>query len=212
VRAPPSGFVAAVLLGVALITGCTTTSTGEPRPADELSATESSASAPSGTDSLPSNGAPRVDNPLDTTRFQQDPCLALTTAQLRRLDVGPAGEPVDTALGNACDWRNSETRGFAEIAFLEEIPRGLSAAYEANDNGDWAFFEERPAIEGYPAVSYGGVDNRAGGECSVLVGVSDELVFESVVRLSEGNVGRTDPCDKAAEVAGMALQTMKGDQ
>jgi hypothetical protein len=211
VRARPSGFVA-VLLGVALVTGCTTASTGEPRPAVEPSVPASRASAPSGTDSLPSDGAPKVDNPLDTTRFQQDPCLALTPAQLRLLNVGPAGEPDDAALGNACDWRNSETRGFAEIAFLERIPRGLSAAYKANNDGDWAFFVERPAIEGYPAVAYGGIDLRDSGECSVLVGVSDKLIFESAVRLSEGNVGRTDPCDKAAEVAGMALQTMKGDQ
>jgi Protein of unknown function (DUF3558) len=196
----------AALVVAALTTGCTTTSTGEPEPvANKPSAMEPSSAD---VDALP-DGVPEVDTPLDTARFQQNPCLALTADQTRQLNVGPSGEPVKTALGNACDWRNAETRGFAEIAFLEKSTRGLSAAYEANSDGKWAFFEELPTIEGYPAVAYGGVDSRDVGACSVLVGVSDQLVFESAVRLSEANIGQKDPCEVAVEVAGMALRTMK---
>lgn len=205
--------LALVLTGLVLtglVTGCTTTSSGDPRPGTTGARPPSGSAEPAG--ALPSDGAPKVPAPLDTARFQQDPCQALTSAQTRTLNVGAAGEPVETALGNACDWRNPETRGFVEIAFLVESTRGLSAAYEANADGEWAFFDELPAIEGHPAVAYGGVDDRDQGACSVLVGVSDELAFESAVRLSGANVGQKDPCAAAAQVAGMALVTMKGDR
>ena len=42
-----------------------------------------------------------------------------------------------------------------------------------------------------------------------MVGLSDELSFEVDLRLPEDNIGKEDPCEAAAEVAAMAVQTMK---
>ena len=39
--------------------------------------------------------------------------------------------------------------------------------------------------------------------------VSDQVEFESAVQLSRANVGEKDPCEAAAEVAGIALRTVK---
>jgi hypothetical protein len=39
--------------------------------------------------------------------------------------------------------------------------------------------------------------------------VADDMAFESIVQLSQANVGKKDPCEVAVEVAGLALQTMK---
>jgi hypothetical protein len=206
----------AVWLGVlcALVTaGCTTESQGEPGPATTGTAavetTESSGATGEPNEDLPTDGAPAVSDPLDTTTFQQDPCGALTSGQSESLNIGSSGTRRDDVLGNGCEWRNAETRGKAVIAFLDKDPRGLSALYAADKDGKWAYFDELPAIEGYPAVSRSQVDNRSDGYCSVVVGVSDQVAFETYIELSLANKGQKDSCEVAAEVAGMALQTMK---
>lgn len=205
--------LAAGLLVVLLSAGCTTTSQGEPGPAtDQPETTEPTGS--SGTDQpdegdLPSDGAPPVENPLDTTTFQQDPCLSLTAAQTKELNVPTSGKPYEEVLGNGCEWRNDETRGKTNVVFLDRDPRGLSALYKANKAGKWAYFEELSPIDGYPAITRDVVDDRDIGNCTVIVGVSDEIAFATILQLSEANVGKKDPCEVGVQVAGMALQTMK---
>lgn len=200
-----------VILGLAVtvVTGCTTTSPGEPTPATVDASTPDSTSPPPGDDEEPPfAGAPKVDDPLDTTRFQQNPCKTLSTDQTRQLNLPPTGELDEkTPLGNTCRWRNRETVADAEIHFSNEDPRGLSAQYDAQD--EYAFFEELPPIDGYPAIANDILDDRDIGRCTVVVGVSDEITFDASVQLSEANVGKKDPCAAAAEVAGMALRTMK---
>jgi len=200
------------LLMVMLASGCTTTSQGEPGPATTKSVetgTTSSSETDQANEELPTDGAPAVPNPIDTTTFQQTPCQMLTPAQSEELNVGSAGEPYDEALGNGCEWANKETRGRAKIAFLDKDPRGLSALYRADKEGKWAYFEELPPIEGFPAVIRDIVDRRPEGNCTVIVGVSDEIAFGTILELSQANVGKKDPCEVGAQVAGMALQTMK---
>ena len=196
------------LVTMTVVAGCTTTSQGEPIPVTSVEATDSGSPSSSGQE-LPFAGAPKVDDPLDTTRFQQDPCQALTATQITAiLDASIDGKPTDRPLGNACQWRNPDTRGLVEVHFLDEDPRGLSAEYQADKDGKWAYFEKLPPIEGHPAVARSGSDDRDIGLCTVVVGVSDEVTFDVPVQLSEANVGK-DPCEAAVKVAGMALQTMK---
>jgi hypothetical protein len=209
-----SGFrLLIAVVAVALLAGCTTTSTGDPAPVDSSSDPgPSTSSTPSETDpgneDLPFAGAPKVDNPLDTGTFQDDPCQSLTSSQSGELNVGPSGQPIEAPLGNACEWRNDETHGYVQITFNDDNPVGLSGEYRANEQGKFAYFDELE-VDGYPAVSNDVVDRRPRGICVVVVGVSDEIGFVTSLQLSQANVGQTDPCDKAAEVAGMALQTMK---
>ena len=95
---------------------------------------------------------------------------------------------------------------------MDENPYGVSAMYQAHEDEKLAFFEPLEPVEGYPAVAYGVLDYRKDGECSVVTGTSDEIAFEIVLRLSAKNVGKKDPCDTAAMVAGMVVQTMKAAQ
>jgi uncharacterized protein DUF3558 len=147
---------------------------------------------------------------LDTDRFPQDPCQALTADQARSLGFSPEGKPRTAPLGKACTWENPESRGLVEIHLLDGNPNGLSGEYQANKDGKYAYFNPLPPIEGYPAVTTDIVDDRAAGRCTVVVGVSDEVTFEVPIRLSTVNVGHKDPCQIATMVAGMALKTMKG--
>lgn len=200
------------LLGVAVLAGCTTTSAGEPAPGESRPTPETTGSAPSSdpSEELPFAGAPKVDNPLDTTDFQQNPCTTFTSAQTNELNVDVDGEPLDAPLGRACQWSNDETRGYVQIRFNNKNPVGLSGEYKADQDGEFVFFDVLDPIEGYPAVSNDVVDRRPRGVCTVIVGVTDETAFEAVVQLSQANIGEKDPCKTAADVAGMALQTMKG--
>jgi hypothetical protein len=208
-----------ILLGVMLAAGCTSTSVGSPRPVPTSDTAVEPGSTPppiSGTESggveLPYAGAPAVANPLDTIRFQQDPCQSLTPAQADELNIVP-GQLRDGALGNACEFRGkSDRRALVEVASLDKYPFGISATYKANEDGKWVFFDELGLVEGYPAVSYGGADDRPNGGCSSDVGVSDEIAFNITVRLSTANVGKKDPCEAAAMVIGMVVRTMKAGQ
>lgn len=198
-----------------IVAGCTTTSEGEPSPATttetgEVSTESSTAPTSSDVDDLPSDGAPKVDEPLDTTRFQQDPCTVLTASQAQQeLNLSPQGEPEDVAYGNGCNWSNPQSRGLVSIEFLTGNTRGLSALYAANERGEYPYFVEMPPVEGYPAVASDIEDRRPRGICIVAVGVTDELIFDVYLQLSQANVGKVEPCEMAARVAGLALRTMK---
>ncbi|MGB3443349.1 MAG: DUF3558 domain-containing protein, partial [Actinophytocola sp.] len=164
----------------------------------------------SGEEELPFAGAPKVDNPLDTTRYEQDPCKTLTADQTQPLNLPTTGETEeDVLLGVGCTWFNEETRGEAEIVFIIGDPRGLSPEYDANKEGKWEYFKALPKIEGYPAVIRLKFDQRNTGNCTVVVGVADDLAVELNLVLSQANAGQKDPCEVAVQIAGLALQTMK---
>lgn len=199
------------LLGFVFVSACTTTSHGEPRPATETSMSDSTSTpSESNDEDLPFAGAPKVDDPLDTSRFEKDPCQALTADQAESLNLPAKGTLNDkVTLGIGCDWRNPETRGEVKINFIVDDPRGISPEYDAAEQGKWAYFDELPPIDGYPAIARDAVDDRDTGYCIVVVGVADDMAFESIVQLSGANVREKDPCDVAADVAGLALETMK---
>ena len=200
-------------VAIVLMASCTTTTPGQATssPGDPPdTSTETTTNPPSNSDELPTAGAPEVDEPLDTSKFQEDPCLSLTLEQSEgTFGFNGPGEPIDGALGKACGWKNRDTRSAGQIGFLDKDPRGLSGEYEANEDGRWDVFEELPPIEGYPAVIRSVGDDRPNGICTVVVGASDEIAFQIWVRLSESNVRKKDPCDVAVDIAGEAIKTMR---
>jgi hypothetical protein len=189
--------------------GCTTPSQGEPTSAPTTGRTTGPPQASGDEDDLPGNGVPQVEHPLDTSRFQEDPCTSLTAQQALELNVPASGEKQKILYGVGCEWRNPETRGRIQIGFLGEIHRGLTGVYDANGRGEYPYFDELPDIEGYPAIAGDIEDRRPRGICVVSVGVTDQLLMDVYLTLPEANIGRKDPCGVAADVAGMALQTMK---
>jgi hypothetical protein len=193
------------------VAGCTTKSGGTPAPAStsEASTAESTTSSEDG-DDLPSHGAPKVEDPLDTTLFQEDPCSTLTAEQAQELTLPTNSGKRESAAGFGCDWSNPDTGGEVSIDFLTRGDTGLSGFYAANEQGKFPYFIPLPAIEGYPAIASDAEDRRSKGICIVNVGVTDQLTFGVALQQSTVNVGtEVDPCDVAARVAGMALQTMK---
>ncbi len=206
-----------VALAVAVVAaGCVNTTEGSPMPESGDVGGESSASpAPSSEEAneLPYAGAPAVTDPLDTERFQQDPCQALTPSQAESLKVQFPGTLRDSSLGNACEFRvRTDRLALVEIASLDENPYGVSAIYQAEEDGKLEVFEPLESIEGYPVVAYGALDLRDDGACSVVVGLSDEIAFEIALQQSAANIGKKDPCETGAIVAEMVVETMKAAQ
>ncbi len=104
-RISPFHLVVGAVLAV-LVTGCTTAVNGKANPGSGDSTTssaETTTSSGSGSDELPTDGAPKVDDPIDTTRFQDDPCSSLTAAQVQDLSLSTPGQPFDAPLGKKID-------------------------------------------------------------------------------------------------------------
>lgn len=194
---------------VAVLAGCTTTSSGTPLPGATSSAEDTPSSAPSeDNDALPSDGAPKVTNPIDASHFEQNPCDMLTTAQAQDLDLGP-GKRQDTNFGKGCSWRNAENGGSVSIDFATDDKRGLSSAYRSHANGDFTYFEPIDDIEGHPAVAYDINATKPTAACFVAVGLTDELTFSIRVALSAQNVDNKNPCELSAMVAGIMIKNIQ---
>lgn len=204
-----------VALSVVIVaSGCTTALAGTPMPAGSSDTSPDPSTQdppPTSSDGLPSDGAPKVETPLDVARFEDDPCAMLNSAQTKELNVPATGEPTEVAFGKGCVWRNAQSRGRVEVQFFSTIKRGLSAVYHEAKSSNFPYFEQIEDIEGYPAVAFDLGSGKPTARCSVSVGVSDQLVFTTRGYLSGANMGQKDPCEMTARAAGMMMKTMRGE-
>jgi hypothetical protein len=196
------------VLAMAVVTGCTTATAGTPHAASsDVSSTD-----PSGTDDdLPSDGAPKVENPLDVSHFEEHPCDALKAEDAQTLNVPAEGKQTETGhvIFRGCTWINTKTGGALDINFFLTDRRGLSSVYREAKGMPFPYFEPIEPIEGYPAAAYNTKEKDPTAECLVGVGVSDQVSFSVGVAVSFDNIEKKDPCDAAVGATGMLLRTMK---
>ncbi|AXB46574.1 DUF3558 domain-containing protein [Amycolatopsis albispora] len=164
---------------------------------------------------LPTAGAPKVESPLDTGRFELAPCDSLTEEQLAGLfGATPTGE-VKNAAGPTCTWRRDGVNPHVTVTFLKTTELGISNFYLGKDKG--GLFRVLSPAGGYPAVAWGvtaaGVDGDwEHGRCHVAVGVTDRQVVDIVVGQSDDKIGKKDPCEDAHGIAEMVIGNIKGAQ
>ncbi|WP_199430770.1 DUF3558 domain-containing protein [Qaidamihabitans albus] len=208
-RSSPPLIATSLALLILAVTGCSETTNGTAAPSGAPQSDPTTTPPESGDSSaLPGFGAPPVENALnDTERFQDDPCSVLTAEQLGQLGVPKEGEKRNGSTGSACRWYEQDTSASVDIEWVKANQRGLTGAYANRDN--YELFVEMPPIDGNPVLAYGD-DTRDLGDCQVLVGATDELVFQTAIGQSRSKVGTTDPCEVAHTVAGMMLETMRG--
>jgi hypothetical protein len=202
-----AAVIAATLVGLA---ACTTTAEGNPIP-DQVNSTDAPTSEAPVENELPSDGAPKVENPIDATHFEQNPCDALTPEQANGLNVAPDGTRSDTSFGPGCAWRNAETGGNFHFGILTETKRGLSDTYRSNKDGKFTYFEPVADLEGFPAVAFDTDEKNPTIQCSVVVGLTDQLTIQTLTQLSRANVGQADPCEVAIMATGEAMKTIKAE-
>lgn len=199
----------AIAVTALLLVGCATAIGGQPEPApsEEIEAKSD--------EQLPHSGAPKVLNPLDATklrRAQQDPCSTLTGAQVSELGLDPKGQFENAEAGPLCDWSDIDAGSSASVYFpTEVIDEGLSRIYLTHNRDRLEdYFFLMPPVNGFPVLASAAVDSRDDGSCGVQVGLTDKHIAYVNVLLSRANRGQVEPCEKARDVAEMAVTTMKG--
>ena len=193
---------------IAGLTACTTTAEGNPIP-DRVNSTDAPTSESPTDDDLPSDGAPKVENPIDVSHFEQNPCEVLTPEQANTLNVDPEGTRADITFGTGCMWRNPESGGGTIISFLSKVKNGLSDTYRSHSRGEFTYFDPIEDLEGFPAVAWATDTEKPTSACSITVGITDQLAIQTQTELSRNNVGHKDPCEAGALATGKMLATMK---
>ena len=198
--------IAAALAALMLTAGCSGGSTPGVAPTGA-----SSSPSPTGK-ALPYAGAPKVDNPLPESVLSGHPCDgALTPAQLDEILLQqPQGKRNDDpSLGPECQWLNSDAGALVAVAYTTKVTDGLSAVY-ANTKPKATVWRPLPAIQGFPAVAHSTFSQQGSKSfCQVSVGISDQYAVDVSVSLGETAVGKKDPCDVTATVAGMVVTNLR---
>lgn len=162
---------------------------------------------------LPHSGAPKVTSPIaDTSKWEADPCSAISETQLSALGIEMRKfEPdLEGASGPVCDWALEPYGSFSGGFGSEVNSDGLSRVYQNKNAGKFGVFTELSPVEGHPAVRAEQRDESNEGLCSVSVGLRDDLEYSVVVTFDAENPQAKDPCKAAQDIAALAVQTMKG--
>lgn len=191
----PIGLVTVIAALLVVGPACSATTPGKP------AATPSAAAG----HALPHDGAPKVPNPVDITRFKAAPCTVLTQSQLRTLGITAQPEPrPDDPAGPVCEWREGIDGVNTGINFIPNKD-GLSDLYAAKKEGRFQVFEPIAPINGFPAALDLLTDSRSRGDCGYAVGFNDHDAV--LIVLSERPGG--NPCDDVKQVALSITKTVK---
>ena len=192
---------AGALLALTVASSCSTT-------VAQQTPIASSPSAPSETGSAPgtSSAAPQVRNPLDTAKFDQQPCTALTQAQATQIANLISGQQSAGNVAPVCTWTDAD-HNRVTVGFLPGNG-GLATVYKTRDSAS-GYFEVAPDVAGYPAVFSATSDLRKDGGCQVVVGVRDDEAFTANVGLLQSSPNYSDPCSLAAKTAEAVVTTLK---
>ncbi|MEV6443716.1 DUF3558 domain-containing protein [Amycolatopsis sp. NPDC051716] len=204
--------VLAVLVAVSAgsLAACTTTKDGTASP----SPTGSAATNPSSVDPA----VPKVAVPLDASKYVSDTCAVVSKdvlTSLRYTDPGryqARGDTLFTKAGPSCLWKlQGEGIGLSVslgTGSRDEGAGGLAGIYRGYADKTYIrFLEPAPAVDGYPAVYWGPLDERPMGSCGIGVGIADDLTFDVY---AQGYQGADDSCGVAKQVASSVIKTLKG--
>lgn len=188
-------------------------------------ATEGEGFPPGQTGSQPTGGpdaALKVQDPLDATPFLADPCKLVDNqivSQLGPFDPGKTdvnSEMAKKLTGPGCEWSAGSNFGLnidlrintVHQEFAAAGSKGIAGIYGGKESGLVDYLE--PVVieghPGYPAADAGQDGDREKGDCTLYVGISDELTFKSSV-LNEDDPSQA--CPAAHRIAAAVLDSLK---
>ena len=152
--------------------------------------------------------APKVSQPLNVSRYLQNPCELLSSAQLASIGftstTAPSSQGSDAG-GSQCAWNDDNTSSHIDVVWQAAYTNGLSDLYARKSSQKYF---QPIQIEGYPAVLASEFDDRSDGECLANVGPTDTNMF--FVRYHSFNEPqKSQACDLAQKTAGLVIDTMK---
>jgi uncharacterized protein DUF3558 len=203
--------VRAVILLLALATltaACSSSTDGSAQPVTHPPAARPTTVSPSGgNDGAPNlYGAPKVTTPLDTTKWQANPCGALTPSQLTMLGVTNPGKLTPDPTGSTCDW-SPQLDAHYGLGFNAQFDPGEAKGLANDYQSAPGTLSRLPDIDGQPAVTQPA--QNTDGSCIIYVGATDEVDYVSTVLISAGLPHYDDPCSVARQVAEDATLTMR---
>lgn len=195
---------ALVVVGAVVAAGCSAPTAGTAQPAP---------GSASGT--APDSRAPKVTDPLDPAAYLGKPCALVPESVLAPLRYPAQGEATVSGpfaeAGPGCGWQIGAEGLSVQIIIgtgnRDQGMGGLAGIYRAKDAGQLGFVDPAPSVAGHPAVFSDLSDRRAHGNCTLWVGLSDDLAFATA---AQGYQGEKDSCQVAETVAGAVVGTLKG--
>nr|WP_279388411.1 DUF3558 domain-containing protein [Tamaricihabitans halophyticus] len=179
--------------------GCTQTEAGQPVDTAENPPSSSAAEQPG-------DEVPKVQDPLDLAKFEQDPCSSLTVSQLDDLGVNTTGEAKDDIFGPVCRWKSD---GVASVSVYYTVKGAKGMAQEYANRDQHAYFEPMEPVRGYPLVARATDNPENITRCDVAVGVTDESIVQISITQSLNKEGKEDPCVATRRVVEMVVETWK---
>jgi hypothetical protein len=183
-----------ILGGVAVLTlaGCNNNpGTAGPAPSSTAAATSSAAA---------------ITNPLDTSKFKQNLCTALTAAQL-----APYMGKVDStnvenkSTSSACDLFPADGH-MANISIL--YYPNLTASSMIASGANFPYSKNLAPTQGYPTQSTS-QGNPPTGECSTSVAIADHEVVGIEAQSTSGNPNYNNMCVVSEALAPLLVSNIK---
>jgi hypothetical protein len=182
---------------------CASPTSGRAQPAADPPPPTTS-NTPRGDDNF---GAPKVTTPLDTAKYQPNPCTTLTTAQQTALGITTPGTLAPGDEGAICSWSPkydiSYSFGF-NLKFLPGEATGLANAYQTAGPGS---MKRLPDVHGQPAATQ--PSQNTNGSCTIYLGATDVISYAAAVVIGTGEPHYADPCTIASALADATTATMK---
>ncbi len=180
------------------------------------------ASSPAGVPGDSSSQAPQgsrypVESPLDVSPFLDDPCSLVSPGLLDSLGFSSGegrektvdNDDVAALAGPYCGWLGEDEGNLTvgiQSGNTQRGTGGLEGIRALHEQGRFKFWEEA-SISGYPSAYYGLNDYRAQGDCSIVVGVAEDMTFSVSADFYYDNPEKA--CGIAQEVAGGVIQNLQ---
>jgi hypothetical protein len=193
---------AAALAAAGVLSACSGSSGGAGSIPPATSGSSAASASSSG-----SQLAPSVPSPLPTDELLANPCTSLSADQVSTIGLTGSGTKRQDQAGPSCEWRSATSASnVVYISPLTANKNGLSDLYagKAKDK-----YFEPTTVDGYPAVYADVLDSRSDGDCSLWVGVTDQLAVSVSTQISTG-VNQSNPCPIVAKVATAMIQHLQG--
>lgn len=196
-----------LLCALATLTACTNSTTGSAQPVSPPPTDVATRPPQSQSPEAANNyGAPKVAKPLDTTKWQSDPCAALTPTQLAALGVSQQGKLTPDPTGSVCDW-SPQLDAHYGLGFNAQFDPGEAKGLANDYEFAQGTLQRLPDIDGQPAVTQPA--QNTDGSCTIYIGATDTVDYVTTVLISTGLPHYDDPCSVARQVADDATVTMR---
>ncbi len=200
-------------VAITVLTSCSDETGGDPSPAGQEDGSTNGGSM------TRESEVPQVEEPLNAEPYLKRPCDVVAKSVINSVGSMRPGEPdvnseaAKNLTGPSCGWFSKGNERVQFSLVFETVHRdngtgGIKGVYKGKELGlvDYVRPVEVPGHPGYPAAISGSSGDEQKGECSLAVGITNELLF------SVGFSNWENPqqaCPSALKVAASALDTLK---